>query len=54
MARALTTRNDLNVNLVGFIEAKSRDSGPVKRSLFGHPVVGGRGEISKSWLRTIV
>ena len=39
VARALTTRNDLNVNLVGFIEAKSGDSGPVK-SLFGHPVVG--------------
>jgi sugar transferase (PEP-CTERM system associated) len=46
VARALTTRNDLNVNLVGFIEAKSGDSGPVK-SLFGHPVVGAAEDLEK-------
>jgi sugar transferase (PEP-CTERM system associated) len=46
VARALTTRTDLNVNLVGFIEAKSGDSGPAK-SLFGHPVVGAAEDLEK-------
>lgn len=39
VARELTARADLNVNLVGFIEAKPGDSGPAK-TLFQHPVVG--------------
>lgn len=39
VARELTARDDLNVNLVGFIESKPGDSGPAK-TLFGHPVTG--------------
>lgn len=46
VARGLTSRSDLNVNLVGFIEAKSGDSGPAK-NLFGHPVVGAVEDLEK-------
>jgi sugar transferase (PEP-CTERM system associated) len=39
VARELKKRDDLNVNLVGFIEANPGDSGPA-RTVFGHPVLG--------------
>lgn len=39
VARELKKRDDLNVNLVGFIEANQGDSGPA-RTVFGHPVLG--------------
>src|ERR1041385_5059788 len=39
VARELTARDDLNVNLVGFIEAKPGESG-TGETLFGHRVIG--------------
>jgi sugar transferase (PEP-CTERM system associated) len=39
VARELTARDDLNVNLVGFIEAHANESGPATM-LFGHRVAG--------------
>jgi len=38
-ARELNAREDLNINLVGFIEGKAGDSGPTK-SVFRYPVLG--------------
>jgi sugar transferase (PEP-CTERM system associated) len=46
VARELTAREDLNVSLVGFIEAKSGDSGAAK-SLFGHKVIGAAQDLEK-------
>jgi sugar transferase (PEP-CTERM system associated) len=46
VARELKARDDLNVTLVGFIEAKRGDSGPAK-TLFGHPVIGSADDLEK-------
>jgi len=39
VARELTARDDLNISLVGFIDAKSDELSPAEK-LFGHPVIG--------------
>jgi len=39
VARELTTRDDLNVSLVGFVAVKSGDPGAAK-TLFGRPILG--------------
>jgi sugar transferase (PEP-CTERM system associated) len=46
VARELKARDDLNVALVGFIEAKLGDSGPDK-TLFGHPVIGSADDLER-------
>jgi sugar transferase (PEP-CTERM system associated) len=46
VARELTARDDLNVSLVGFIEAKAGDSGPSK-TLFGHQVLGAAEDLER-------
>jgi sugar transferase (PEP-CTERM system associated) len=46
VARELTARDDLNVSLVGFIEAKAGDSGPSK-TLFGHQVIGAAEDLER-------
>jgi sugar transferase (PEP-CTERM system associated) len=46
VARELTARDDLNVSLVGFIEARPGDSGPAK-TLFGHRVIGAAEELER-------
>ena len=45
-ARELNAREDLNINLVGFIEGKAGDSGPTK-SVFGYPVLGVADELER-------
>jgi sugar transferase (PEP-CTERM system associated) len=46
VARELTARDDLNINLVGFLEARRGDSGP-SRQVFGHPVIGAAEDLEK-------
>ena len=46
VARELKARDDLNVNLVGFLEAKPGDSGP-ERMVFGHPVIGAADDLER-------
>jgi sugar transferase (PEP-CTERM system associated) len=46
VARELTARDDLNVSLVGFIEAKAGDAGPGK-TLFGHQVIGAADDLER-------
>ena len=46
VARELKARDDLNINLVGFLEAKAGDSGPEKM-VFGHPVIGTAEDLEK-------
>jgi len=46
VARELNARDDLNVRLTGFVEAKRDDSGP-RNMLFGHPVVGAAEDLEK-------
>jgi sugar transferase (PEP-CTERM system associated) len=46
VARELKARDDLNVSLVGFIEARPGDSGLAK-TLFGHPVIGSADDLEK-------
>jgi len=46
VARELKARDDLNVNLVGFLEAKPGDSGP-ERTVFGHPVIGAADDLER-------
>jgi sugar transferase (PEP-CTERM system associated) len=46
VARELTARDDLNVNLVGFIEAKPGESG-TGETLFGHRVIGSADELER-------
>jgi sugar transferase (PEP-CTERM system associated) len=46
VARELNARDDLNVSLAGFVEAKRGDSGPGKM-LFGHPVLGSAEDLER-------
>jgi len=46
VARELNARDDLNVSLVGFVEARPGDSGPAKM-LFGYPVIGAAEDLEK-------
>jgi len=46
VARELKARDDLNVNLVGFVEARREDTGTAK-SLFGYPVVGAAEDLER-------
>jgi len=39
VARELTARDDLNIQLIGFIEGRAGDSGPLQ-AVFGYPVIG--------------
>jgi len=50
VARELKAREDLNVSLVGFIEAKAGDTGPDK-TFFGHEVVGAAEDLEKLALK---
>jgi len=46
VARELTAREDLNVNLVGFIEGKPGDAGP-SETVFGHKVIGATEDLER-------
>src|SRR5437016_3081363 len=46
VARELKKRDDLNVQLLGFIEAQPGESGPAK-TIFGHPVLGAAEDLER-------